>query len=239
MSKLYNASEFAREGAIRALRDQYRRMLESPALSGGPQPSRRPNIGLIRRTSSTPALRSGARYEDDLESTTSFASGKSRRGSSRYGTSGSGRMLAIDPDRPLFCRRAEDLQRGAVSVDDVLSSSDKDVCATCGAEMASARNGSWRIEKEVTMRKDRDRDRARETVEVVEIRRFALTARFLVKCHREGVGFACYLCWRFRERDTLCPSVESLVGHVAEEHYISEYAGEGDIREVTRSMPIR
>ncbi|KAK1750142.1 hypothetical protein QBC47DRAFT_332558 [Echria macrotheca] len=243
-SKLYNASEFAREGAIRALRDQYRRMLEGPGLSagggGGPQPSRvgRPNAGLIRRTSSTPALRSGgARYEDDAESTTSVTSAKSRRGSSRYRPSG--RTLAMDPARPLFCRRAEDLQRGGVAVDDVLSASEKDVCGACGADMASARNGSWRIEKEVTMRQDRDRERGRETVEVVEIRRFALTGRFLVKCHRERAGFTCYLCWRFRERDTLCPSVESLVGHVAEEHYISEYAGEADIREVTRSMPIR
>ncbi len=49
IKRLLNASEFAREGSVRALRDQYQRMLQAT-------PAKRP-IGPVRRISSTPTLR--------------------------------------------------------------------------------------------------------------------------------------------------------------------------------------
>lgn len=70
--------------------------------------------------------------------------------------------------------------------------------------------------------------------EDVEYRSYLLTTRFFVKCHREGGGFACYLCSKYRERDTVCKREESLVDHVGENHSIGEYAEDGDVRDVTR-----
>ena len=70
--------------------------------------------------------------------------------------------------------------------------------------------------------------------EEVEYKSYLLTTRFFVKCHREGGGFACYLCSKHRERDTVCKREESLVDHVGEKHGIGEYEGDGDIRDVSR-----
>lgn len=248
ISKLYNASEFAREGSIRALREQYRRMLEGPgpekALRGGGGRPSRP----VRRVSSTPMMR-GGREESSVVGSEAGSYGRSRsRGGSRHGSGTrhgqSKTLVRMSSAGPLFCECAEELQLTERGVDEVLvSEGDRSyVCSGCGASLRAARHGSWRIEKEVTLREEEhdSRDR-RETVSVahLQVRTFALTGRFLVKCHREEAGFACYLCYRHRDRDTLCPDVESLVSHVAEQHYIAEYLGEPDIKEATRSLPIR
>jgi hypothetical protein len=87
---------------------------------------------------------------------------------------------------------------------------------------------SLTLEKEVI----RDRiNRDDETFEVVEDWTFLLSNRFIVKCHREGGGYACYLCYRRRGIDTLCRGMESLVNHVMDKHDIAEYESDPDIRE--------
>ena len=51
----------------------------------------------------------------------------------------------------------------------------------------------------------------------------------MVKCHRERVGFACVLCARYHERDTIVGSVQGLVRHVWQKHNVDEYEMELDI----------
>lgn len=90
-----------------------------------------------------------------------------------------------------------------------------------------------------------------EYVKRFEDRVYILTPRFLAKCHRpgaesgsvsgrggttgngQGKGYACYLCYRNRERDTLLKTLRGLVGHVRDKHDIREYEVEVDIRDVT------
>ena len=59
-----------------------------------------------------------------------------------------------------------------------------------------------------------------------------ISNRFIVKCHREGGGFACVLCSKCREYDTVCREVEELVEHVWSEHEGWEVEGEEDVREM-------
>lgn len=271
ISKLYNASEFAREGSIRALREQYRRMLEGGGISSSGHETRGPERALkgggggvrpskpVRRISSTPMMRGERESSSFLDSEAgSYGRSQSRsrsRGGGRYAGSGSGTGTGNEQSKalvhqrmssggPLFCECAEELQLTGRVVDEILVSAGDGsyICSACGASLKTARHGSWRIEKEVTVREEEhdSRDR-RETVSVahMQVRTFVLTGRFLVKCHREETGFACCLCYRHRVRDTLCPDVESLVSHVAEQHYIPEYLGDPDIKEATRSLPIR
>lgn len=68
--------------------------------------------------------------------------------------------------------------------------------------------------------------------EQIEQRTYLLSNRFVVKCHRERVGFACLLCARFRDRDTILESAQGLVRHVWRRHDVNEYEVEPDIWEV-------
>lgn len=67
--------------------------------------------------------------------------------------------------------------------------------------------------------------------EQIERRTYLLSNRFLVKCHRERIGFACVLCARFRDHDTIVMSAEDLVMHVWQRHDVKEYEAEPDIWE--------
>jgi hypothetical protein len=213
---LLNASEFAREGSIRALRDQYQRLLQSA-------PIQRP-MGPVRRISSTPTLR-------DSSASSSAASGgwTDRRRPQK--------AIEFNKPGPLFCPYAEDLQRTSRPLDRAFVGRGAcGPCPACGAIIASEGEGcrSWNIVKEVVReRRSRGPSEGAEVVEIVQDRTYVLTDRFIVKCHREEVGFACYLCFQHRDRDALCKGVQSLVTHILEKHDISEYETDPDIRDVT------
>jgi hypothetical protein len=117
------------------------------------------------------------------------------------------------------------------------------VCVACGSGVGAGdeEDGcrSWRIEKEVAVR-GRGYSRASDDgSEAIVIRTYLLTRRFIFKCHRESSGYACYLCFRHRDRDTLCRSEEGLVSHVTSKHSISEYEGDRDIRDLNQTLPYR
>jgi hypothetical protein len=57
----------------------------------------------------------------------------------------------------------------------------------------------------------------------------------VVKCHRENAGFACLLCYRFREKDTLLESVNGLIRHLWQRHEAQEIEDDEDIKEVSAS----
>ncbi|KAK4463029.1 hypothetical protein QBC42DRAFT_296314 [Cladorrhinum samala] len=259
ISRLYNTSEFARQGSIRALQDQYQRMIQSAAGPPAPYPgpggpvSSRPRAP-IRRTSSTPSLRGSDRgsvygrqqhqqqpHQQQRKALPApSAAGGSVVSASRVGGS------------PLFCRYAEDLQRTAGAPFDL---SDRQHCPACRAVLGFSNQSSWRIEKKVRLRAD-DRMSNRSSSRIrgdgrggdddedgdsqVVTRSFILTPRFVAKCHREGPnGYACYLCNRNRDRDTICRSEEALVNHVASKHGVSEYVHERDIKEMAKTLPYR
>jgi len=237
ISRLYNTSEFARQGSIRALQDQYQRMLQSsaPAPYPGPLARRGPRPGApIRRTSSTPSLR-GSEHESNY----------SRRLKALPPPPGS--VVSVSNARgpssgALFCRYAQDLQHDAAPFD----LSDRQHCPACRAVLGFSNQSSWRIEKKVRPRDDRTSDRSSRTSSRVKdddgdviTRSFILTPRFVAKCHREGDGYACYLCNCNRDRDTICRSEEALVNHVASKHGISEYVHDRDIKEMAKTLPYR
>lgn len=216
---LLNASEFAREGSVKALRDQYQRLLQAA-------PIQRP-MGLVRRISSTPTLR------DSTTSSTSTAAAPGRT-DRRVPPQ---KALAFNKPGPLFCPYAEELQRTGRPLDRAFAGRGScGPCPACGAVIASEGEGrrSWNIVKEVVReRRSRGPSDGAEVVEIVQDRTYLLTDRFIVKCHREGAGFVCYLCFQYRDRDALCKGVQSLVTHVLEKHDISEYETDPDIRDVT------
>ncbi|KAK0668024.1 hypothetical protein QBC41DRAFT_128342 [Cercophora samala] len=240
LSRLYNTSEFAREGSIRALQDQYQRFLQS-----APIPRRGPRPGApIRRTSSTPSLR--ADHPPVRKALPPAAPPSLYHDDSRSG---------IDTKGPLFCPYAADLQRSPSPA--LLHVT----CPACGTSLEGPPVGrddregcqsSWRIEKEVVVR-DRDRERVWEhrgrsssrgsrygdRDEKGDTRSFILTPRFVAKCHRPDSGYACYLCFCHRDRDTLCRTEEALVSHVASKHSIAEYKQDCDMKETARTLPYR
>jgi hypothetical protein len=75
------------------------------------------------------------------------------------------------------------------------------------------------------------REGAYET-EVMETREFRLGLRFVVKCHTEEGEYACVLCSKFRDRDAICRTVESLVSHVGNFHEVGELERDADLREM-------
>lgn len=208
LHRLRNASEFAREGSIRALRDQYQRMLTAAPLRPG-----RP-AGLVRRISSTPDMRSDA------------GSGGGKEMVVRGRGGGGGEVVRFNRPGPLFCPFAEDLQRGNGPLP-------RGECPACRSAVPLP-DRPFVVSKEVV--KDRvsrpAEDGTMEVVEYVGDRRYVVSSRFLWKCHREVTGFACLLCWRFREGDTLCKGVEGLVRHLGEKHSVQELEDEEDLRGV-------
>ncbi|KAK0716431.1 hypothetical protein B0T21DRAFT_415139 [Apiosordaria backusii] len=251
LSRLYNTSEFAREGSIRALQDQYQRFLQSaPIQRRGPRPG-----APIRRTSSTPSFRG------DLANGAGWDHPPARKAlppaanSNPYNNDNEGGMSTKGP---LFCPYAVDLQRSPSPTRQIPSHA---TCPACGILLGGlptdrddrdVGQSSWRIEKEVVIRgRDRDRDWERrdrsssrgsrydDRDEKVDTRSFILTPRFVAKCHRPDSGYACYLCFCHRDRDTLCRSEEALVSHIAGKHSIAEYKQDRDVKEMARTLPYR
>ncbi|KAK4196792.1 hypothetical protein QBC40DRAFT_5443 [Triangularia verruculosa] len=246
LGRLYNTSEFAREGSIRALQDQYQRFLQS-----GPIPRRGPRPGApIRRTSSTPSLRGDLANGGDRDYPPARkALPPPPAPSSVYHDEN---RSGINSKGPLFCPYAVDLQRGPSPR--LLHT----ICPACGISLKGPpdeRDGgqsSWRIEKEVVVRdRGRDRDwerRGRSSSRgsryddhdgKVETRSFILTPRFVAKCHRPDSEYACYLCFCHRDQDTLCRTEEALISHVAGKHGISEYKQDRDMKEMALTLPHR
>jgi hypothetical protein len=241
INKLYNASEFAREGSINALQAQYQRMLQSA-------PLRRP-IGPVRRISSTPSMKSGPprsikprstrtekavteiRVEkDEVAKDTAerdIVSAAAPNGSLVKETAA---LSVADHSGPLFCRYALDLQETGMPLDVCFTKGGSCACPFCGTKIATEPGRAWKIEKEIVHERIRRKD---YDDEIIEQRTFLVNNRFLVKCHREKAGYACLLCYRFRDRDTICESAAGLIKHLWQKHEVDEYESDGDIREAS------
>jgi hypothetical protein len=62
--------------------------------------------------------------------------------------------------------------------------------------------------------------------------RFLIKNRFIIKSHRQGAGFACVLCARFKESDTVCRDVGALMEHLWRDHTKEELEKDEDIFEI-------
>lgn len=110
----------------------------------------------------------------------------------------------------LFCVYARDLQSSpSLSLPDNFKAGGDNRCPSCHTHIPSRPNKAWEMVKT---------DEKRKGVE----RTFLVGARFMVKCHRKGGGFACSLCSEYRVSDTVCSEVRALVEHLWKEHSCAE-----------------
>ena len=136
----------------------------------------------------------------------------------------------LNDDGPLFCRYAVSLQDSVrAPLDPVFSPGGSNRCPECSAYVAVERGRAWKIVKEVVHEVVSTPEYDEEQVEE---RTYLLSNRFVIKSHRERVGFACVLCSRFRDRDTIVASAQGLVKHVWRRHNMDEYEAEPDIKEI-------
>jgi len=238
INKLYNASEFAREGSIRALRDQYQRMLQAA-------PIQRPN-GPVRRISSTPALstrsaggrsnggRSIARSRGRNDKVTEINEERAEptdpvdRNVAPSAVESTSATHMFDTDGDLFCSYATSLQKYDEPLHPNFMRDGSLACPGCGTRIAIQPGRSWRIDKELVHEK---RSGGRFENEHIEERTYFVSNRFIVKCHRPGAGFACILCFKYRDSDTLCENTQRFVNHIWKKHSYAEYEADGDIEE--------
>jgi hypothetical protein len=247
INKLFNASEFARDGSVRALRDQYQRMLQAA-------PIQRPQ-GMIRRTSSTPSMNDTRTRMNDRNSrmsdrnTRTIAPSASGRGPTNQGgrseritevqtersmapTNGHEMPLEtsaghmFDASGALYCRYAERLQGTGAPLDDNFSADSSCACPQCGTKISIQPGRAWRIDKELVHEQSSS---GKYQEARIEERTYYINNRFIVKCHREKAGFACLLCFRYRDSDTLCETIQRFVNHIWKKHSVAEYEVEPDI----------
>jgi hypothetical protein len=215
INKLYNASELAREGSISALQGQYQRLLQQA-------PLRRP-MANVRRISSTPTLLSNkSRPQKSLTFPMAAPS-----------TKGPGTVVekssSVDTSGPLFCRYSSELQRDAeLKLHGAFGPDGNNSCPACQTKLAIEQGRAWKITKEIL----HERISTPEyDDEIIEERTFLIGNRFVIKSHRENGGFACLLCYRNRDRDTILESAQGLVKHVWQKHEAEEY-NDADIKEI-------
>lgn len=123
------------------------------------------------------------------------------------------------PSSDLYCVYARDLQRSHfLRLSDNFKPDGDHLCPYCHAHIAARFSKFWEIVKES--------DEGREL-----LRTFFVGTRFLVKCHRQGGGFACVLCSEYRDADTVCSEVRGLVEHMWREHTCAELEWDDDIGE--------
>jgi len=205
-------------------------------------PLQRP-MGLMRRTSSTPTMNDNKTRMNDKASrmsernTRAIAAStrgpKTQGGRSEYGgrservtevqtekesvasnhelplETSAGHMF--DASGPLYCRYAERLQETGAPLDDNFSVDSSCACPQCGTKISIQPGRAWRIDKEL-VHEQSSSGKYRE--QRIEERTYYINNRFIVKCHREKAGFACLLCFRYRDSDTLCETIQRFVNHV-------------------------
>jgi hypothetical protein len=131
----------------------------------------------------------------------------------------SGSHSSNSASHSLYCAYARDLQKFSDQpLADAYQVDGDGRCPYC--KFISTRRGkAWEIVKEDEENRDMERV-------------FLLQQRFIVKCHREGGGFACLICSRFSTTDTVTQDARDLVDHLWREHTCRELREQEDITEV-------
>lgn len=251
--KLYNASELAREGSLSALQQQYQRMLQQAPIRRPHQPVRRissnPSISSPNGRALPPASIRGPPPPPGSTRGPPPPSASARGpppppgsvrgplpppGSIKGGRDESMSLVkksgtVVDADGPLFCIYSEDLQRDDKMVlHNAFRKDGGNQCPACRTTLDVEAGRAWKITKDVVHHRIETKEYDEE---VLEEKMFLIGNRFIVKSHREGSGFACPLCARGRDKDTLLESPQGLVRHIWQKHEAQEY-NDTDIKEV-------
>jgi hypothetical protein len=121
----------------------------------------------------------------------------------------------------LFCVYARDLQKHLhLPLTDNYKAGGDNMCPYCHAHTSIRPGKAWEILADSCKKGDHKRHR------------FLIKNRFVIKCHREGAGFACVLCARFKESDTVCRRVEALMEHLWKDHTSEELEKDDDVFEI-------
>lgn len=122
----------------------------------------------------------------------------------------------------LFCVYARDLQQHSrLPLTDNYKPDGDNMCPFCHAHIFTRPGKAWEI---ITNGCNED-DRYKRRI-------FLVKNRFVIKCHREGGGFACVLCARFKDSDTTCREIGALMEHMWKDHTSEELEKDEDIFEV-------
>lgn len=122
----------------------------------------------------------------------------------------------------LFCVYARDLQNHPrLPLTDNFKEGGNNMCPFCHAHAPMRPGKAWELIANGCNAEGRQ-----------ERRVFLVKNRFVIKCHREGQGFACVLCARFKESDTVCRELEALMDHLWREHTSQELEKDDDIFEI-------
>jgi hypothetical protein len=119
----------------------------------------------------------------------------------------------------LHCLYAIDLQRHpSQQLADSITSGSKPYCPHCKHTLHLSPGKAWEVCKN---------EDGYERV-------FQVSNRFVVKCHRDGADgqYACVLCSRHAQVNTVCGDVKALIKHIWEDHGIAQLKHEEDITEV-------
>ena len=119
----------------------------------------------------------------------------------------------------LFCRYALDLQYNAhLPLSNNFGCDGNKKCPHCHTHIPVRPNKAWEVIMETQGRLPRRK-------------RFMIRNVFVVKCHRAGGGFACVLCAKYGEVDTVCRSIAALMEHLWKEHTAEDLEKDEDIVE--------
>ncbi|KAJ4413200.1 hypothetical protein N0V91_000174 [Didymella pomorum] len=117
----------------------------------------------------------------------------------------------------LFCRHALDLQQDPhLPLSPAFDTNGSRRCPRCRTFIPVRPNKAWEV---VMISRGRHPRRIK----------FLVRKEFVVKCHRVGGGFACALCARWGDADTICRDVGDLMGHLWREHDVEDLEGDEDI----------
>ncbi|KAF2856741.1 hypothetical protein T440DRAFT_484857 [Plenodomus tracheiphilus IPT5] len=129
----------------------------------------------------------------------------------------------LQPHR-LFCVYAKDLQRNPqLPLANSYKPGGNGVCPFCRAYIPARPGKAWEIVAD-------DHKRFNGQIKMIS-RTFLVKNRFVIKSHREGGGFACVLCARFRKSDTVCRQIGALMEHLWRDHTSEEMDRDDDIVE--------
>ncbi|KAJ1338743.1 zinc finger protein DZIP1 [Microdochium nivale] len=137
------------------------------------------------------------------------------------------RASTIAETLPLFCRYSLDIQY--IKKKPLAASfapGGECRCPDCGLRLDVESDDFWEINKRVPTIVQDGRGYEKE---VIEERSFHLGQRFVVKCHTADGEYACVLCSKHRDADAVCPTIETLVNHVAKFHTMDELENEPDL----------
>jgi hypothetical protein len=218
--RLIQTIRTVRARSIQALYLQYQRMLPPlPPRKSDPIPGAYPlPIMDSPERSTAPGRRRPSRIRSRSSSSDSFSDHEKNAPKPRS------RPTLPPSSKNLFCVYARDLQQNPTfPLADTYKAGGNNTCPYCRSHIAIRPGKAWEIDTDSCEGKDARGEPLSRT--------FLVKKRFLVKCHREHGGFACLVCARFKDSDTVCWEIAALMEHLAKEHTSEELEKDADIVE--------